>query len=223
MKIYIGYDSREDIAYQVSKYSVERLCDIPVEAINQQNLRDKNLYYRDVDALASTEFSLTRFLVPYLNNYTGWVLFIDCDTVFIQNPKELFGLVDDNYALMCVKHDYNPTNTIKMDGKKQYVYPRKNWSSVMLFNCAHPSNKKLSLDTVNTASPSFLHQMLWLQDAEIGSIPKEWNWLTDWYSEPEDGKPKLLHYTEGGPWFEEYKNCNYADVWLQLEQEYLRN
>lgn len=223
MTIYIGYDSREDIAYQVSKYSVEKLCDIHVKAINQQNLRDKNVYYRDVDALASTEFSLTRFLVPYLNNYTGWALFIDCDTVFLQNPKELFGLVDDNYALMCVKHDYNPTNTIKMDGKKQYVYPRKNWSSVMLFNCAHPSNKKLSLDTVNTASPSFLHQMLWLQDAEIGSIPTEWNWLTDWYSEPEDGKPKLLHYTEGGPWFEEYKNCNYADVWLQLEQEYLRN
>jgi lipopolysaccharide biosynthesis glycosyltransferase len=179
----------------------------------QSQLRESGIYTRDVDVLASTEFSFTRFLTPLLNGYDGWALFIDCDMLFIESPDKLFELADDKYAVMCVKHDYIPKSTIKMDGKTQHLYPRKNWSSVMLFNCSHPSNQRLTREVVNTESGAFLHQMQWLKDEEIGELPKEWNWLVGWHKEPEDGTPKLLHYTEGGPWFKGYEDCEYADEW----------
>jgi hypothetical protein len=213
MVIYIGYDSREDIAYQVCKQSCGNHKVIPLV---QQQLRDQQLYWREVDALASTEFSLTRFLVPELSIFKGWALFIDSDTLFLTDPSELFALADDRYAVMCVKHDYKPLSTNKMDGRLQTIYPRKNWSSVMLFNCSHPSNAALTKQLVNTATPQFLHRLAWLDDSEIGYLPVSWNWLVDWYTEPRDGHPKLLHYTEGGPWFPEYTNCEYANNWLSV-------
>jgi lipopolysaccharide biosynthesis glycosyltransferase len=179
----------------------------------QSQLRESGIYTRDVDVLASTEFSFTRFLTPLLNGYDGWALFIDCDMLFLESPDKLFELADDKYAVMCVKHDYIPKSTIKMDGKVQHLYPRKNWSSVMLFNCSHPSNQRLTREVVNTGSGAFLHQMQWLKDEEIGELPKEWNWLVGWHKEPEDGTPKLLHYTEGGPWFKGYEDCGYATEW----------
>jgi lipopolysaccharide biosynthesis glycosyltransferase len=211
MVIYVGYDSREDIAYQVCKHSCR---DYPVIPIVQQQLRNQQLYWRDIDTLASTEFSITRFLVPHLNAFKGWALFVDCDTLFLTDPSGLFALADDRYAVMCVKHEYTPSSIIKMDGKNQHIYPRKNWSSVMLFNCSHPSNAKLTKELVNTATPQFLHRLSWLKDEEIGSLPISWNWLVDWYKEPKDGIPKLLHYTEGGPWFIEHATCEYANIWL---------
>ena len=212
MVIYIGYDAREDIAYRVAKSSA---AGHEVKPLVQQQLREQGLYWRDVDTLASTDFSFTRFLVPELQQFKGWALFVDCDVLFLNNPKELFDLADDRYAVMCVQHDYTPTATVKMDGKTQHLYPRKNWSSVMLFNCAHPSNKVLTKQLVNTATGQYLHRLSWLTDNEVGALPHEWNWLVGWYKEPQDGKPKLLHYTEGGPWFSNYTNCEYADLWLK--------
>lgn len=213
MVIFIGYDSREDMAYRAAKYSAGNHKIVPLV---QQTLRDYGLYWREVDTLASTEFSLTRFLVPELCNFKGWALFIDCDTLFLSDPAELFALADDRYAVMCVKHNYLPQNTTKMDGKNQHIYPRKNWSSVMLFNCAHPANRKLTKQLVNISTPQFLHRLSWLSDDDIGSLPLSWNWLVGWYTEPNDGTPKLLHYTEGGPWFAEYANCEYANNWLSV-------
>lgn len=213
MTIYVGYDAREDVAYRVLKSSIKKQCDRRIQPLIQSQLRESGIYTRDVDVLAATEFSFTRFLTPLLNGYDGWALFIDCDMLFLESPDKLFELADDKYAIMCVKHNYNPKSTTKMDGKVQHLYPRKNWSSVMLFNCAHPSNKKLTQDVVNSATGSFLHQMQWLKDEEIGELPKEWNWLVGWYKEPEDGTPKLLHYTEGGPWFKGYEVCEYAGEW----------
>ena len=215
MTIYVGYDQREDVAYQVVKSSIERLSNRKVTPLVQSKLRNDGIYTRSVDILSSTEFSFTRFLTPYLNEYSGWALFIDCDTLFIESPDSLFSLADDRYAVMCVKHNYIPEKMIKMDGKIQHLYPRKNWSSVMLFNCSHPSNKNLTLDVVNKESGSYLHQMKWLSDDEIGELPVEWNWLVGWYKEPLDGNPKLLHYTEGGPWFLNYKKCEYAELWME--------
>jgi len=215
MKIYIGYDSREDDAYIVAEKSAG--CD--VTPLVQSDLRNQRIYTRPVDPLSSTEFSFTRFLVPYLNDYKGWALFVDCDVLFLDTPNKLFDLVDDKYAVMCVKHNYNPTSTTKMDGKVQHQYPRKNWSSVMLFNCSHPSNRILTPETVNSSSGSFLHQMKWLNDEEIGELPKQWNWLVGWYKEPDDGVPKLLHYTEGGPWFKGYENCEYSEVWYKWKDK----
>ena len=218
MTIYIGYDSREHIAYQVSKFSIEKYTNRQIVPLIQSELRYNNFYYRNHDTLASTEFSFTRFLVPFLNSYTGWALFVDCDTLFLDSPENLFALADDRYAVMCVKHDYQPSAATKMDGCIQHQYPRKNWSSVVLFNCSHHSNSKLTKQLVNTETGLYLHRFSWLKDDEIGELPIAWNWLTNWYVEPNDGTPKLLHYTEGGPWFPNYSNCKYSDRWLETKK-----
>ena len=117
--------------------------------------------------------------MPILNKYEGWALFCDCDVIFLNPLEELFSKADDKYAIMCVQHDYTPKEGLKMDGKVQSLYPRKNWSSVVLWNCAHPSNKKITLDLVNNPETTgkFLHRFSWLNDSEIGSISHEWNWL----------------------------------------------
>lgn len=220
MKIFIGFDPREAIAYDVAKKSAEQWGSFEILPLKQTELRADSIYTRPIDPLSSTEFSFTRFLVPELTNYDGWALFIDCDVLFLESPKSLFELADDNYAVMVAKHDYRPTKKTKMDGKIQHMYPRKNWSSVVLFNCSHPSNKALSKDIVNNETGQFLHRFMWLNDEEIGSISHEWNWLVDWYHEPEDGHPKLLHYTEGGPWFGKYADCSYSDRWYRIKNIY---
>jgi len=212
----MGWDSREDIAYQVAKYSaVRRSQNIEVIPLQQKALRESGMYTRGVDALAATEFTFTRFLIPELVGYNGWALFMDCDIIFQENPDELFNLVDDRYAVMCAKHDYTPAEGIKMDGQVQTVYPRKNWSSVMLINCGHPSNRVLTKELVNDpqTTGAYLHRFSWLKDEEIGQLSHEWNWLVGWYSQPKDGEPKALHYTEGGPWFENYRFCDYHTEW----------
>ena len=216
MKIFIGYDTREDIAYQVCKHSiVTKQPDADVRPLKQQELRDAGWYTRPVDKLASTEFTFTRFLVPELADFKGWAVFMDCDMILTTDIKELFDQADDKFAVMCVKHDYTPQEGIKMDGQRQTIYPRKNWSSVVLWNCGHPSNKKLTKEMVNDLdlTGAYFHRFSWLNDDEIGEIKTEQNWLVGWHQEPRDGKPKAIHYTEGGPWFENYRNCEYSQEW----------
>lgn len=216
MKVFVGWDSREDIAYQVCKHSIiKRQPDAKVSPLKQKELRSKEIYWRSIDPLASTEFTFTRFLIPYLMNYEGWAVFCDCDIIFVTDIKELFDQADDKFAVMCVKHDYTPQEGIKMDGQRQTIYPRKNWSSVVLWNCGHPSNKKLTKEMVNDLdlTGAYFHRFSWLNDDEIGEIKTEWNWLVGWHQEPKDGKPKAIHYTEGGPWFENYRNCEYSQEW----------
>ena len=215
-KVFIGWDPREDMAYQVAKHSLlTRSSNIEVIPLKQKELRNRQLYWRNPDMLSSTEFTFTRFLVPKLMEYKGWALFCDCDIIFLEDVNKLFAQADDKYAVMVAKHEYNPSTVLKMDGQKQSVYPRKNWSSVMLINCGHPSNQRLTAGRVNDSRTTgkYLHRFEWLADAEIGEIGHEWNWLVDWYKEPVDGSPKALHYTEGGPWFENYRFCEYHDLW----------
>ena len=227
MKIFVGYDTREDIAYRVCRQSILNTASMPVEIIplSQRKLKKLKLYWRDKDKLSSTEFTFTRFLVPELTNFSGWALFIDCDFVAVDDVKKLFDQIDDRYAVMCAHHDYTPKEGIKMDGQIQAVYPRKNWSSMMLINCGHPSNRALTKELVNDPNTTgkYLHRFSWLADNEIGKISHEWNWLVGWYKEPADGHPKFLHYTEGGPWFKEYANCEYANEYYRVEREYLNN
>jgi lipopolysaccharide biosynthesis glycosyltransferase len=214
MKVFVGYDTREDIAYQVCKHSiVSKQPKADVRALNQQELRDTGWYNRPLDKLASTEFTFTRFLIPELSNFNGWALFMDCDMILTTDIKELFDQVDDQYAVMCVQHDYTPREGIKMDGQKQTIYPRKNWSSVVLWNCGHPSNKVVTKDFVNDPEKTgaFLHRFSWLDDSEIGSLDHTWNYLVGVYDDIK--QPNLIHYTEGGPWFENYRDCEYSKLW----------
>ncbi len=222
MKAFIGYDIREDIAYQVCEYSLQaHTPDIKIEALDLRELQDSGLYNRPRDPLSTTEFTYTRFLVPYLQEYRGWALFCDCDFLWLSDVDALWKQADDRYAVMVVKHDYRPPATIKMDNCRQTVYPRKNWSSMILWNCAHASNRALTPDLINTQSGQYLHRFQWLQDHEIGSIDKTWTWLVGWYQEPEDGDPRALHYTEGGPWFKRYRRCEYHKIWKQYLKDCL--
>ncbi len=218
VNVYIGYDSREDLAYQVCSHSIKSKSNSAnIFPLKLSELRKKGIYTRGEDKLGSTEFTFSRFLVPVLNDYRGWALFCDCDILFLNPVEELFSLTNDKYAVMCVQHDYTPKGKTKMDGRVQSIYPRKNWSSLVLWNCGHPSNKKVTRDLVNDPETTgkFLHRFSWLEDKEIGNISHEWNWLVGWYSETSDGSPKAIHYTEGGPWFPEYRFCDYHDVWKE--------
>lgn len=214
-KVFIGHTSYHEILFHVAKHSIERHSrDVQCYPINQQALRDLGIYTRGEDKKGSTEFSITRFLTPWLAGYKGWVLFCDNDILALSDINKLFDLADDKYAIMCAKHDYQPTHEVKLDGKKQTRYPRKNWSSVVLWNCDHPKNQFVTPELVNEVSPLFLHRFMWLEDDEIGEFSHEWNWLVDWYSEYPHESPKLLHYTEGGPYFKNYQTVKYAEEWL---------
>jgi hypothetical protein len=216
LRVFVGWDSREDIAYRVCRHSILRRASVPVSVIplKRSGLRDRGLYTRGEDPLASTEFTYTRFFVPYLMEYRGWALFCDCDFLWLADVAELFALADDRFAVMCVQHDHRPSETWKMDNKKQSVYPRKNWSSMVLYNCGHPKNRALTPELISRETGSFLHRFLWLEDSEIGGVPETWNWLEGWCQKPADGPPKAIHYARGGPWFEAWRDVDYAALWL---------
>jgi len=221
--IYIGFDSKEEWSYRVCKSSIERTSPgVKVVPIIQSELRERKLYWRDKDT-SSTEFSLTRYLVPHLHSGEDWALFMDCDMLVTSDLNRLFNMADPRYALMCVKHLHTPFESIKKDGYKQYVYPRKNWSSVMLFNCAHSANHDLTPEMVNSVSPAFLHRFRWLRDEEIGDLPIDFNFLVGYYKPPSgDVLPPVLHYTSGVPMVKGYKDSDYADLWLK-EYEGVKN
>lgn len=149
----------------------------------------------------ATEFAISRFLIPFIYKQ-GWVLFVDCDVVCTTDIQELFALADNRYAVMCVKHNQTSGDLIKADGQIQTFYKRKNWSSVVLWNCDHPSNKKLTLNDLNTWPGRDLHAFKWLEDDEIGELPQEWNYLVG--VNPPNPDAKLIHYTLGGPWFPDW-------------------
>jgi lipopolysaccharide biosynthesis glycosyltransferase len=216
MKVFVGYDPREDIAYRVCEFSIKaRSVGVEVIPLKQSELREAGIYTRVPDTLSSTEFTFTRFLVPHLADYSGWAIFVDCDFLFQCDVTEIFNQADDRYAVMCVKHDYTPQEGDKMDGCKQLPYPRKNWSSMILWNCGHPANADITPELVNNENNSgqFFHRFQWLSDDQIGELSQEYNWLVNWYHEPQDGHAKAIHYTEGGPWFENYKHCEYGYQW----------
>jgi lipopolysaccharide biosynthesis glycosyltransferase len=224
LKVFLGYDSREPEAYEVAKSSLLRRASIPVSVtpLYAQRLAESGLLRRPTDlrgqrydipsnAPASTEFAISRFLTPFLAQ-SGWALFADCDVVFLADVAELLRLADPRYALMCVQHrDEHPSGT-KMDGQAQTSYQRKNWSSVMLWNCDHPANKRLSLVDVQERRGFDLHQFYWLNDAEIGALPPEWNWLVR--VQPKPVEPKIAHFTLGGPFLPGWQGAEHDEIWF---------
>ena len=216
LKIFVGWDPREDIAWKVCRHSILRRTNpnkVSITPLIQSVLRAEGVYNRPIDTKAATEFSLTRFLTPYLAGDSGYAIFVDCDFLFLTDITEVLKEIDPSKAVSVVKHDYQPSETMKMDGCIQHAYPRKNWSSFIVFNCAHPAVRLLTPAVVNSADPGYLHRFGWLADSQIGRIDKGWNYLEGWYPAQYDNL-KAVHYTLGGPWFEDKQECDFAEEWL---------
>ncbi len=219
IKVFVGYDRREPVLFSVLSHSIHSHATQPVSITPLILSELQQVYRREASSLQSTEFSFSRFLVPYLCDYQGWALFLDNDMIVQSDLTELWNLRDEQYAVMCVKHNHNPTEERKFRNSVQTRYEKKNWSSVMLFNCA--KCKALTVDYVNEASGLALHQFKWLEsDDLIGGLPGRWNHLVDYDPDRED--IDLLHYTSGGPYFEEYKECGYAQAWIKAKEAMLQ-
>jgi|DEB19_MinimDraft_3_1074340.scaffolds.fasta_scaffold00779_19 lipopolysaccharide biosynthesis glycosyltransferase len=224
---WIGFDAREVDAFDVCSFSAQRKSSIPlhVRALNHKQLRARGIFSREwgvnpktgqmFDVLDgrpfSTEFAFTRFLVPALQNYQGWALFTDCDILWLDDIAGLYAERDDKFAVQVVKQNHIPQNDIKMDGQVQQQYPRKNWSSVILFNCSHPANKYLTPSYVNTIPGKELHTFAWLRDHEIGDLSPGWNFLVG--HTKHTVKPRAMHFTDGGPWFEHLRDVPFGGWW----------
>lgn len=216
IRVFVGYDDREAVAFSVLAHSIHQHATEPV-SIAPVMLSQLGCYRRPRHPLQSTAFSFSRFLVPYLCDYQGWAIFMDCDMLNRRDIGDLWNLRDEDYAVQVVKHNHIPIEATKFLGETQTKYEKKNWSSVMLFNNA--KCKKLTPDYVNTASGLALHQFKWMDEELIGELPGEWNHLVG-YDKAKDAA--LVHYTHGGPYFPEYTTCEYASEWFQAWEEMLR-
>ena len=212
LKIFIGYDPKEAVAFHVLSHSLLERSSKPISIvpINLRNL--KNLYSRQHDQRQSNEFSFSRFLVPYLCDYEGFGVYMDCDMLALGDISTVLNDIDENHAVSVVKHDYESKVKVKYLGNKQYSYPRKNWSSFIVWNCAHQSNNAVNPDFIGDADAATLHRFLWLKDEEIGELSVNWNWLVGEYDNPTEDI-KVLHWTLGGPYFEDYSNTEFSDEW----------
>ena len=216
INIFIGYDNKERVAYNVLSHSIIQNSTKPVAItpIALNNLKDD--FVRERNNISSTEFSFSRFMIPHLMNYQGWALFMDCDMLMFEDVSKLWRMRDDSKAIQVCKHDYTPKESKKFLGQVQTKYEKKNWSSFMLMNCRKCTT--LTPDYVNKASGLELHQFKWLEgDHLIGDLPLEWNWLVGEYEHKDD--VNNVHYTKGGPWFEEYARCDYSQDWFKNLEE----
>jgi hypothetical protein len=219
ISIYIGYDARESVAFHTLAHSILRRATVPISIAPLVQSQLRRLYHRTRGPTESTEFSLTRFLVPQLSGFSGWSLFMDCDMLCRVDIAELMKEVErqpDKAVLVC-KHDYVPKTRRKFLDQVQTRYARKNWSSLMIFNNARC--RALSADYVNSASGLDLHRFAWTDDGLIGGLPLEWNWLVGEYAY--NPAAKIVHFTIGGPYFAAYRDCDYAGEWF-VECESMR-
>lgn len=213
IRVFIGYDSREAVAFNVLNFSIQSRASQPVTVSPIMLSQLNGLFWRERHNLQSTDFSFSRFLVPHLCDYQGWALFMDCDMLMLDDIANLWALRNDSFAVQVVKHDHRPKESTKFLGQKQSSYEKKNWSSVMLFNCAKCT--ALTKDYVNEATGLELHRFQWLNDDSlIGDIPQRWNHLVDYDPALPPEELSNIHFTTGGPYFDDYKGCGYADLWF---------
>jgi lipopolysaccharide biosynthesis glycosyltransferase len=215
VNLMVGFDQREAIAYHVFCQSVIDLATVPVHFVP---LAENSLnQYKELHADGSNRFIYSRFLTPYLMNFSGWAIYADGDMVCQADISELWSLRDESKAVQVVKHDYKTKSIKKYLGNINEDYPRKNWSSLILWNCGHPENSILTPDFIQGQPGSYLHRFSWLKDDLIGKLAAEWNWLAIEY--PENPNAKIIHYTLGTPCFKDYANESMSDVW---KRNYLR-
>ena len=207
--IFIGYDPREAIAYHTCVNSIIRHASQPVAIIPLAlNLLQG---YNETHTDGSNHFIYSRFLVPHLMGYSDWAIFIDGDMILRDDIVKLWNLRELSRDVMVVKHDYKTKMTEKYLGAKNENYPRKNWSSVILWNCGSFPNRRLTPEFIEKATGAQLHRFSWIEDSRIGELPPEWNWLPDEYGANPDAK--LLHYTLGAPCFHEFATTPQGDEW----------
>lgn len=224
MHVYIGYDAREEAAVEVALKTLRNVSGIEADLLHADRLRDAGMLSRISDhrggqhydlvsnAPKSTSFAVSRFLTPLLCQ-RGWALFTDCDMVFVRDPREMLAEIEPGKAVYVVKHEYQPATSWKMDSQIQTTYPRKNWSSVMLFDVEHPANRRLSLHEINARPGRDLHRFYWLADEEIGALDPAWNWLVD--EQPRPANLGIAHMTLGGPWIPGWKGGSFDAEWLK--------
>jgi hypothetical protein len=218
INVFIGYDTREAVAFSVLAYSIQAYASEPVSIAPLMLDQLKKVLTRERHPLQSSDFSFSRFLVPHFSDYSGWSVFMDCDMLMRDDIAKLWRLRDDRYAVMAVKHDHVPREKVKFLGEPQSTYGKKNWSSVMLFNNARC--RALTPEYVNTASGLDLHQFKWLGNDElIGALPDRWNHLVGYHAPRTDAA--LVHYTLGGPYFPEYADCEYSAEWRAVRDDML--
>lgn len=218
--VFIGYDPRERGANAVLAHSLNRRSSqaLAITPIALHQVQPMGLYRRPPNPLASTDFSFSRFLAPSLCDFKGWAIFMDNDMLALDDIAKLWALRDERYAVQVVKHNHVPTEGVKFLDKVQTKYEKKNWSSVMLLNCAKCT--KLTPDYVNDASGLELHQFKWLDgDHLIGELPHRWNHLVGYDAPNPDAG--LVHFTLGGPYFNEYANCEFAQEWRAEREDML--
>jgi lipopolysaccharide biosynthesis glycosyltransferase len=217
IKIVVGFDQREAIAYHTFTQSVIEKSSVPVFftplAVNTLS------GYKETHKDRSNDFVYSRFLTPYLNNFDGWAIFADGDMICQTDIKDLWDLKDETKALLVVKHNYQTKAHHKYLGNINQNYPRKNWSSLILWNCSHPKHKILTPDFISNQSGQFLHRFSWLDDNDIGDLPKEWNWLALEY--PINNSAKIIHYTLGTPCFKDYRYSDMAEIWHKTQKKIL--
>jgi hypothetical protein len=219
IRVFIGYDDREAVAFSVLSHSIHTRASRPVAVAPVMLSQLEGTYRRERNPLQSTDFSFSRFLTPYLCDFEGWAIFTDCDMLVLDDIAKLWDLRDDRYAVQVVKHVHVPKEETKFLGAVQTKYEKKNWSSVMLMNCAKCT--ALTPEYVNRATGLELHQFKWLAgDQLIGEIPRQWNHLVGYDAPRRDAS--LVHYTIGGPYFEGYRDCEYAREWFAERDAMLR-
>jgi hypothetical protein len=219
LNIFIGFDSTnigQELAFDICKRSILKNVktpdDINIHCLIKHDLEKKGYFNRD-DNTGSTEFTYTRFLAPFLCNYKGYAVFCDSDFLWNCDITDLLQYINKNLAISCVQHEYKECNhKFKMNGIKQEWYPRKNWTSLIVFNCEHPDVKKLNIENINSQSPQWLHRMHWTEDLNIGNIPHTYNYLVNYYDDI--NHPNAIHYTDGGPWHFKYINTEFSQEWL---------
>ena len=218
INIVVGFDQREAVAYHAFTQSVIEKSSLPVSFIP---LAINSLYeYKETHNDRSNDFVYSRFLTPFLNDFRGWAIFADGDMICKADIKELWDLRDDTKAVLVVKHNYQTKSFKKYLGNINENYPKKNWSSLILWNCEHPKHKILTPEYIAKQTGKYLHRFSWLKDHDIGEIPKEWNWLAIEY--PINLEAKLIHYTLGTPCFKDFRETDMATKWLETKNRLLQ-
>ena len=218
INIVVGFDQRESVAYHTFTQSVIEKSSLPIVLIPLAINTLKG--YKETHLDKSNDFIYSRFLTPYLNDFKGWAIFADGDMICQADIKELWDLKDESKALLVVKHDYQTKAHQKYLCNINENYPRKNWSSVILWNCAHPKHQILTPEFIANQTGKYLHRFSWLDDIDIGELPPEWNWLAIEY--PENKKAKIIHYTLGTPCFKDYQDTEMSDIWHQTQQRIIQ-